>query len=73
MADYGRVFGEEVALGLGLGSPPILSPETAVKEYRENPADAFSRVAELMQPPGGAIPIPFATTVINIKPARRAS
>ncbi len=61
MNDYGRVFGEEVASGLGLRSSPLPSRQESIEDYRADPAAAFSRMAELMQPPGGAIPLPFAT------------
>ena len=60
--DYGRVFGKETALGLGLGQSPRLDPAKAVEDYRRDPADAFSRMADLMFP-GGAIPIPFMNTI----------
>lgn len=47
MADFRQVFGE-VALGHGL------APSTAdrVAEYDEDPADAFTRHAAFLQPPG---------------------
>ena len=64
MSDYRDVFGDDVASGLGLGRRPRVDRRKAVEEYYEDPAEAFSRAAEFMQPPGGDIPVPFAATFI---------
>lgn len=60
MSDYGRVFGEEVAAGLGLSQPPV--PRGTVEEYSADPAEAFSRMAERLSL-GGAIPVPFVNNL----------
>lgn len=62
MTDYGRIFGEEVALGLGLGSSSEPTTEELIAEYEADPADAFTKAAARFCP-GDAIPVPFANVV----------
>lgn len=65
MDDYRRVFGEEVALGLGLVRPPLV--RETIADYEADPAGAFTRMAERLQPPGGALPVPFSGIVTDSK------
>ena len=66
MADYRHLFGDGVALGLGLGQPSLPTRDEAIAEYQKDPASAFSRMAEALQPSGSEVPFPFAVTEVTL-------